>query len=58
MLWFFPKQYFDIFDNEFSRKDYFHKQNARKTYSDARLSYIKIAFFFYWRVETIAPFSH
>jgi hypothetical protein len=41
MLWFFPKKYFDA---EFSRKDYFYKQKARKTYSDARLSPIKIAF--------------
>jgi hypothetical protein len=43
MLWFFPKKYFDA---EFSRKDYFYMQNPRKTYSDARLSSIKIAFFF------------
>ena len=41
MLWFFPKKYFDA---EFSRKNYFCKQNARKKYSDARFLPIKIAF--------------
>ena len=43
MLWFVPKNYFDA---EFSRNNYFCKQNARKQYSDARFSPIKIAFFF------------
>jgi hypothetical protein len=38
----FSKTYFDA---EFSRKNYFCKQNARKTYSDAIFSPIKIAFF-------------
>jgi hypothetical protein len=42
MLWFFPEKYFDA---EFSRKNYFCKQNVKKKYSDARLSPIKIAFF-------------
>jgi hypothetical protein len=42
MLWFVPKNYFDT---EFSRNNYFCKQNARKLYSDARFSPIKIAFF-------------
>jgi hypothetical protein len=42
MLWFFPENYFDA---EFSRKNKFCKQNAKKKYSDARLSPIKIAFF-------------
>ena len=42
MLWFVPKNYFDA---EFSRNNYFCKQNARKQYSDARFSPIKIAFF-------------
>jgi hypothetical protein len=41
MLWCFPKKYVEA---EFSRKDYVHKQNAWKTYSDARLSSLKIAF--------------
>jgi hypothetical protein len=41
MLWFFPKKYFDA---EFSRKNYFCKQNARKKYSDARFLPMKIAF--------------
>jgi hypothetical protein len=35
----FPKKYLDA---EFSRKNYFCKKNARKTYSDARFSPIKI----------------
>jgi hypothetical protein len=42
MLWFFPKKYFDA---EFSRKNYFCKQNGKRKYSDARFSPIKIAFF-------------
>ena len=42
MLWFFPKKYFDA---EFSRKNYFCKQNGRNKYYDARFSHIKIAFF-------------
>jgi hypothetical protein len=41
MLWLFPKKYVDA---EFSRKDYFYKQNARKTYSDARLSTMSFKF--------------
>jgi hypothetical protein len=39
MLWFFPKKYFDA---EFSRKNYFCKQNGRKKYYDAIFSSIKI----------------
>ena len=41
-LWFFLMKYFDA---EFSRINYFCKQNAWNTYSDARFSLIKIAFF-------------
>ena len=42
MLWFFTKKYFHA---EFSSKNYFCKKNARKNYSDAIFSPIKIAFF-------------
>jgi hypothetical protein len=42
MLCVFLKKYCDA---EFSRKNYFCKQNARKKYSDARFSPIKIEFF-------------
>jgi hypothetical protein len=38
---FFLKKHFDA---EFSRKNYFCKQNARKKYSDARFAPIKIGF--------------
>jgi hypothetical protein len=38
MLWPFPEKYFEA---EFSRKNYFCKQNAKKKYSDARHSPIK-----------------
>jgi hypothetical protein len=48
MLWFVPKNYFDA---EFSRNNYFCKQNARKQYSDARFSPIKIAFFLTARLK-------
>jgi hypothetical protein len=41
ILLFFPKKYFDA---EFSRKNYFCKQNGKRKYSDARFSPIKIAF--------------
>jgi hypothetical protein len=51
---FFLKKYCDA---EFSRKNYFCKQNARKKYSDARFSPIKIEFFD-CRIETIAPLSN
>ena len=50
----FPKKYLDA---EFSRKNYFCKKNARKKYSDARFSPIKIDFFLL-QVETITPLSN
>ena len=54
MLWFFPEKYFDA---EFSRKNKFCKQNAKKKYSDARLSPIKIAFFWLQGRNHSLPFK-
>ena len=54
MLWFFPKKYFDA---EFSRKTYFCKQNARKKYSDARFSPLKIAFIWLQGKNHSLPFK-